>query len=348
MYARFTSVLDSLLATGDSRLTTPLAVALSGGADSTALALLTQEYAQAKGCTLITFTVDHRLRAESTAEAQQVSAWMRARGIAHHILTPEHSRATNNLQHAARQWRYDALAEACTSHGCSHLLVAHHADDQAETVALQRHRGEGSPSHAGMAAVRFHGTLAVLRPLLGTRKRSLIAYLEAQDQPWVEDPSNESDAYARNRLRLELSEQQIVTLWHHAQAAGEQRHREEATRNAWFSAHAQCEAARLTFSRAAWLALEETPRMDYLSHTIRCIGGKPFRPRMHETKRLCNQLEAVAQSVATLGHCRIEAKDGSITIRPEHAGLDGAADAAHIQSALVKPPFWWFNSPLES
>lgn len=338
------------LKTEDWRLETPLAIALSGGADSLALALLTQQWARAHGAHIITFTVDHGLRTESAAEAQQVAAWMHARGIAHHILTPPHQPDIRNAQASARKRRYSALAEACAEHGCTHLLLGHHADDQAETVTLQQHRGDTPPSRAGMPAVRMQGTLALLRPLLGVRKQSLIDYLRAQHQEWVEDPSNQSDRYARNRLRKHLSEEQTLTLWHEAQRAGEQRHADEQTRNGWMLVHSRTTPTTATLDRAAWGALLPERSMDYLSHAIRVIGGKPFRPRSHETMRLHAHITASAEGAATLGLCRIRWNAQEITLTPEHpsvTALDDAPLTPHIEeNILVSEPFWWFSSPL--
>ena len=82
-----------------------------------------------------------------------------------------------------------------------HLLVAHHRDDQAETVALRAARGSGSYGLAGMAAVRELPGLRLLRPLLGVPKAALVAVLEATGQPWLDDPSNRAERFARARLR---------------------------------------------------------------------------------------------------------------------------------------------------
>jgi tRNA(Ile)-lysidine synthase len=333
----------------------PLAIALSGGADSMALTLLADAWARAHGCNIVALTVDHGLRAESRAEAEQVAAWMRARGIAHHILTPPPQPAIRNPQAQARARRYDALAEACTQLGCRFLLLAHHADDQAETVALQRHRGTTPPSRAGMPAVRMQQGLALVRPLLGTRKRTLIAYLRANHQNWVEDPSNASDNYARNRLRTSLTEADILSLWHEAQHAGEMRHTAEVARNAWMEAHARTTHGNATFHRPAWLILPSLERMDYLSHAIRTIGGKPFRPRLAETERLATRLADMAQGSATLGHCHLRWHADAIRITPEHTtrtALDSNALPPHMQgvafseNTLVSRPFWWFSFPL--
>lgn len=353
---RFGSLLTELLAapvptlsqmTDHWRLAAPLAVAVSGGVDSMACTLLADDYARAHGGRVIALTVDHGLRVESRTEAEQVAAWMHAAGIEHHILTPSPQASHGNVQAQARARRYDALRQACAELGCSHLLLAHHADDQAETVALQRHRGETPPSRAGMPARRYQGNLALLRPLLGTRKRTLIEYLRNCHQPWIEDPTNASDRYARNRLRRTLTDTDITALWHEAQQAGKARHDAEAARNAWMQTHAQATSAHAMVSRTAWLNLPDLERMDYVSHAIRIIGRKMFRPRLHETTRLATRVANETSGVATLGHCRITWNAQQITITPEHP-LDTGITISHIEenNVLVSPPFWWFSFPL--
>ena len=359
--ARFAASMQSLLfptlATDNWRLATPLAIALSGGADSMALTLLADDWARKHGGRIIALTVDHALRAESKSEAEQVAAWMRARGIEHHILTPPLQPAIRNPQAQARARRYDALAQACAHLGCQFLLLAHHADDQAETVALQRHRGTTPPSRAGMPAVRAQDGLMLLRPLLGTRKRTLMEYLRAKNQDWIEDPTNASDAYTRNRLRKNLTEADIVSLWHEAQHAGEMRHHAERVRNTWMEAHTRTTLGSATLNRAAWLMLPSLQRMDYVSHTIRTIGGKPFRPRLAETERLATRIADASHGAATLGHCHIRWQAEDILITPEHAArtaLDSNALSPHMQgvasreNTLVSSPFWWFSLPLHN
>ena len=120
-----------------------LAVACSGGADSMALALLLHDWARSAGGSLTALTVDHRLRPESAAEAGRVAEWMRARGIAHEVLVRPDTPLTGNLQAEARRIRYALMSEWCRRRGVLHLALAHHLEDQAETLLLRLARGSG-------------------------------------------------------------------------------------------------------------------------------------------------------------------------------------------------------------
>src|SRR5712692_9076186 len=120
-----------------------LAVAVSGGPDSLALAILCHRWAAARGGEAFALSVDHRLRPESAAEVRQVRRWLRALGIPHHVLVWKRpgARPSSALQAAARAARYGLLAQWCSRRGVLHLALAHHAGDQAETVLMRLARG---------------------------------------------------------------------------------------------------------------------------------------------------------------------------------------------------------------
>ncbi|HLU65659.1 MAG TPA: tRNA lysidine(34) synthetase TilS, partial [Kofleriaceae bacterium] len=167
-----------------------LAVAVSGGPDSLCLCLLAHGWAKARGGEVSALTVDHGLRPTSADEARQVAAWLGPRGIDHHVLRWTGAKPATAIQEAAREARYRLLGDWCRAAGVLHLLLAHHLDDQAETVAFRRARGSGPEGLAGMPAVRELAGLRLLRPLLGVPKARLVATLEAAGQAWLEDPSN--------------------------------------------------------------------------------------------------------------------------------------------------------------
>jgi tRNA(Ile)-lysidine synthase len=188
-------------------VTFPLAVAVSGGADSLALLLLAHEVAQERGSHVIALTVNHNLRAEAADEALQVKKWANARGIEHRVLRWEHDHPTARLQEKARQARYDLITKWCKDHQISTVLLGHHQQDQEETFWLRLASGSGLDGLAGMKKCVAKEGILFMRPFLNIPKERIQETLWAQNQDWIEDPSNQSPRFFRGRLRQFLQEE---------------------------------------------------------------------------------------------------------------------------------------------
>lgn len=189
-----------------------LAIAVSGGADSLALCLLARDWAAARGGGITALTVDHRLRPESEEEARQVAACMARHAIEHHVLTWQGEKPAKALQEAARVARYRLLCGWSRDHAILHLLLGHHADDQAETVLHRLIRGSGIDGLAGMSAIVDTAEVRLLRPLLGCRAADLRCFLRHRNEVWVEDPSNQDARFARTHLRAAQSSLEMAGL----------------------------------------------------------------------------------------------------------------------------------------
>ena len=331
LYEAFAAALDALIP--DPRpLTSPLAVALSGGADSMALTLLARDYVAARGGTLVALTVDHRLRPESTAEAAQVAALMQAQGIPHHILTPTQVEAGNNLQQRARQWRYDALTAWCRAQRVVHCLLAHQAGDNRETVAMQQARGDTADGESGMARTRNHGGVRFLRPLLMMERAELEDFLRSIPMGWIEDPSNRNPHFARVRMRAALADDPAAVAACTAQiarGAAERRARDAALAEAALQCVRLMPTGEAMLDVAHWQGLAPWLRSQLLADLLTTIDGSAYRPRAHETATLA---EAMLQQILhrskkmlrrTLHRCEIEVEGERATIRRELARVEG-------------------------
>ncbi len=180
----------------------PLGLAYSGGADSTAL--LHTLAAQALG-RVQALHVHHGLQAAADDFVTHCQATCAALGVPLHVAQVQaHHASGQSPEDAARRARYLALATLARAQGLAHVLLAQHADDQAETVLLALSRGAGPAGLAAMPA-RFerHG-VTFHRPLLAVPAPALREWLAAQGLPWVDDPSNCDSAYTRNRIRQHL------------------------------------------------------------------------------------------------------------------------------------------------
>lgn len=176
-------------------------VALSGGADSLALAAATAFEAPKRGIRAVAVTVDHGLQPGSADAAAAASAQAERLGLDARVVRVEVG-GTGGPEAAAREARYRALADAAAQTGAIAVLVGHTLDDQAETVLLGLARGSGGASLQGMAPdAELVPGIRLLRPLLEVRRKTTRAACAAEDlTPW-DDPHNADPAYARVRVR---------------------------------------------------------------------------------------------------------------------------------------------------
>jgi tRNA(Ile)-lysidine synthase len=179
----------------------PVVVALSGGADSLALAAATAFEAGRRGIRAEAVVVDHCLQEGSDAIAAAAAQKAVALGLAARVI-PVAVGSTHGPEAAAREARYAALARAAADVDADTVLLGHTLDDQAETVLLGLARGSGALSLAGMPTERRDATgPRWVRPLLGIRRRTTVAACRAEGlEPWS-DPHNADPAYTRVRVR---------------------------------------------------------------------------------------------------------------------------------------------------
>jgi tRNA(Ile)-lysidine synthase len=182
-------------------------VAVSGGADSTALAMALC----AAGRRIVVAHVHHHLRPRTAwrdaAAAEALAARLGVPFCRLDVRPAEAARKTGeSVEMAARRLRLDALAGAARRRGIRFVATAHHADDQAETVLLRVLKGTSVHGLAGIPALREDAERCVtwIRPLLGATRAEIESALRAEGIPWREDPTNAEDFALRNRIRHEL------------------------------------------------------------------------------------------------------------------------------------------------
>lgn len=183
-----------------------IGIAVSGGADSVALMLLVREWALPLHKQVFVYTVDHGLRAEAAAECAAVVDLAQQLGLTARLLRWEGDKPTSGIQAAAREARYELIANAMAQDGVPVLATGHHLEDQAETVLMRLAHGSGIGGLAGMSSdVQSHG-IRICRPLLGVSKQVLVACVERAGVSFVADPSNENRKYERVRWRQALAQ----------------------------------------------------------------------------------------------------------------------------------------------
>ena len=182
-----------------------VAVAASGGRDSTALLHCTVRQAGLLGVEVIALHVDHGLMPQAPDWRQQVQRQSRRWGAAFACrqLVGAPARA-ESVEAWARAARYQALAEMAVENNCNLVLLAHHRRDQAETWLLQALRGAGAAGLAAMPAVAHRQGLTWARPWLDQPAQAIEAYARRHRLHFAQDPSNADPRFARSRVRLQV------------------------------------------------------------------------------------------------------------------------------------------------
>ncbi len=191
------------------------AMGVSGGADSIALLHLVHRYR--KDVTLCVVHIDHETRnGESARDAQFVEAlaWsldLRVEVAVRRELEPQVGCDASNISAVFRECRLMMFRWVVHGQNLQGVLLAHHADDQAESVMLRLLRGNGYTGLVGMSERSVVEGVTLVRPLLGVRRAELRAWLTSINQRWREDLSNASGDYARNRVRQVLATRPELT-----------------------------------------------------------------------------------------------------------------------------------------
>ncbi|MGB7196270.1 MAG: tRNA lysidine(34) synthetase TilS [Collimonas pratensis] len=188
-----------------------LAIAYSGGLDSTVLLHAAARYAASHGVKLLAFHIHHGISPNADQWQAHCAETCARLGIEFHAQRiVMRGSEKSGVEEAARNSRYAALGDLCRAHQAPLLLTAHHLDDQAETVLLQLLRGSGAAGLSGMdswntaPSLLGDASLLMVRPLLKVSRAAMEQYAAAQQLSYVEDESNHDPRYARNALRQQV------------------------------------------------------------------------------------------------------------------------------------------------
>ena len=314
-------------------------LAVSGGPDSMALLHLAARWAGTPGRpSLYAATVDHGLRPEAPAEAELVEAAAAHLKIPHQTLNWQGEKPKTGMQEAARQVRYDLLLALAEDIGADVVMTAHHADDQAETILFRLLRGSGLAGLSGIKSESRRGEIKLARPLLPLRKSQLVVVCNVANQPFVDDPSNRDEKYARTSLRNLLTQLELLDLgapdWTRLGARLERADQAlaQAAQAAGERARARAENSAtpesLDYTRI--VAESEEIRIRVIAHTLETAGAR-LPLALEKLENLCDSLQnAARKSTAlgtTLGGLQIRlSKEGLLTCSKEGArrrGLTG-------------------------
>ncbi len=333
--------------TGNSQ---KIAIALSGGLDSSALLHLAHAHAAEHGLQLHAFHIHHGLSPNADtwlAHCEQACVALGVPFQARHVELQRKDKT--GTEEAARKARYAALGALCREHGVELLLTAHHQDDQAETVLLQLLRGSGPAGLSGMdaantaASLLANEQLVMARPLLTASRRQLDQYVTEYGITHIHDESNDDPRFARNALRRTIMpalgdafpgfQERLARSASHAQAA--QRLLTELAQQDL----ALClDGDRLDMTRLRTLSLDRIHNL--LRHWFGTRGLRmPSAAWLSETVTQLLEARDDAQVLVTHPDCHVRRYRDRLHLTPKLADLEGTREDQFDQTPGT--PFRW-------
>ncbi len=269
----------------------PIKVCLSGGIDSMVLTHALHHWITLKKLRVhySVIHINHQLQKNSDEFVQISQKLCRDLDIAFEVRTPTINRKPRqSLEDLARKARYEAILNTC--HDPHVLLMAHHADDQAETFLLNALRGLDLNGLSGMKLLRAHQHCWIGRPMLPISPIEIAQYADENQLEWIEDVSNQDTALSRNNVRhnvmpalLNVNANAVKMLNRSAQYCAEKEAFVMTMANDWFVTHGQAHILDLN----AWRHLPNSLKIPVLRLSL-----KPWQlPPHHQLEALKEQFE---------------------------------------------------------
>lgn len=309
-----------------------IALAVSGGTDSLALAILAHRW-QSLGPRrppLHILTVDHGLRPESASEAALVADVALQLGLPFRLLHWQGPHPTADVEAAARAARYALLVEAAHVVEADYLATAHHRDDQAETFLMRLARGSGVYGLAGMAPLVERSGMHLFRPLLGVARSELAQIVRVAGLRGVQDPHNVDARFARARMRALMPQLANEGLDAATLAATADRLGRAAAAIDHYVGRLLAGSAivdgtgAVRLAEVGWRSEPDEVRLRALARIVRAVGGAAYVPRLERLGSLAAAMIADDEPglKRTLAGVVVQRRKGEFRFQRE-AGRDG-------------------------
>ena len=303
-------------------LKSPIAVAVSGGSDSLALLHLCVEHFGPAD--VFAVTVDHGLRAEAKSETEYVSDVCATLRVEHSVCEWNGWGGRGNLLDQARRARYELISDWAKARGLATVALGHTADDLAETFLMRVGRRAGLEGLVAMAERRVAWNVEWVRPLLSVRRGALQDYLRQREVAWINDPTNEDQAYERVRIRsaLPILEQAGLSIDAFAATSRQLADAEDvvcrATHDLLMSACA-VDAGDIVFDTAAFQAALPEIKRRAIVHALKWVSGAEYAPRRSTVEAVLRNVDQ--RNDTTASGCLILHSGGKFRIARELAAV---------------------------
>ncbi|WP_075522657.1 tRNA lysidine(34) synthetase TilS [Candidatus Pelagibacter communis] len=299
-------------------------VAISGGPDSLALAFLTKIYSIKNKLNPRYFIVDHKLRKDSTKEANKVVKVLKSYNIKADILTWSGKKPLQNIQSVARNKRYDLLLSSCKKLRINNLIVGHHLDDLFENFFIRMIRGSGLKGLVSLEKETKLNSINLIRPLLRFSKKDLEFISNYVFNFFVNDPSNENKAFKRIKIRSILNQfkksgldkdKLFLTLKNlkSSDQALKFYIEKNKKKNSFFNVGKKCLILNESFFNNPYEVVFRS-----FSDSLKKIGGRYHSPRGKKIDYILNKIKKNTLNKETLAGCVIKRVNQTVLINKEN------------------------------
>ena len=297
-------------------------VAVSGGPDSLALAALTKAYTSKKKIKFYYVLIDHKIRKNSTKEANQVKNLLKKHKIKLNIISNKH-KINNNIQSEARKIRYNLLTEFCLKKKVKVILTAHNLEDQVETFFIRLSRGSGLTGLSAMKSMsKINHNIYIYRPLLNTKKKYLIKTSKFIFGKFFKDPSNKNKKYLRTKIRnlkeplkkSGINYDQIIKSINNLALSRD-------TLNQYFIANMKNSIKKsknkINVDLKKFNQFNKELKIRVINDSIRYLRKNYYNPRSKKVVNLIKNIDKKNFSKATLGGCIFIKKNDQLCLSKE-------------------------------
>ena len=297
-------------------------VAVSGGPDSLALTALSHTYLNEKKSKVFFVLIDHRIRTNSSKEANTVKDLLKKKGINLTILRNK-EKINKNIQSHAREIRYKLLLNFCNKYKIKFILTGHHRDDQIETFLIRLSRGSGIQGLSSMNKVtNLNNKTKLFRPLLDEKKKDLIFIAKYYFGKIFKDRSNTNQKYLRTKIRNLIKQFEESGIKHDRIISSI--NNLAATRDTLNSYILRIEKSctikknnKIFINLKSFLLENNEIQLKIFSNCIKNVSKNYYPPRAKKVLNLLTRVKFDEKLKATLGGCVINKSQNNLVICKE-------------------------------
>ena len=297
-------------------------IAVSGGPDSLALAALAKSYNYENRSKIFYVLVDHKLRKNSSQEAQLVKKLLKKHGINLYILN-NNKIIKKNIQSEARKVRYSLLSSFCKKKNINVILTAHNLEDQVETFFIRLSRGSGLDGLSSMKKInKIENSIKLVRPLLDFKKIELIKISKIIFGKYYKDPSNKNKKYLRTRIRnlkeiLETSGINYDQVIKSIKNLASSKDTLDQYFNQIYKNTVNKKKSEIMIDLKIFDKINQEMKMRVFKKAIKDLTKSYYVARSKKIFNLIDQIKAKKNAKLTLGGCIISRKKNHINLRKE-------------------------------